>query len=381
MWQSDGLIQIEVGSGIVRATTVVEKSSFLDSIFGKPSPQEGKILITYTQHLRDYLWQSEELSLPTINYRDNPSLQPNEIIIYFGLEVRRFTIKKIDEIFCFLIQKVREYNQIPCELNSVRHLLFNCLEYVRQGHYQYAFEIYQKVYYHSYLQSYEYELIQCLSAIGSLQLINGAIQDSALVFYQAFNLSNNFNIVDVNFKAQIALNTANVVVCLSPDLRESLQLYITAANLAYYSGNSAFFFLSLIGIGEVNYLLKDYDRAISIFEQTVELILVQPNANNYQIVFNLQQQINTILKQIINEQKSQQKGANLQFFQELFNQVKQTAISAMFNSLAGALVCKIFQVSHTSVISIFGHSHYKFNQPIFNAPTVIGKNNIQRLFK
>ncbi|MEB3179763.1 MAG: hypothetical protein VKL59_12115 [Nostocaceae cyanobacterium] len=378
MWQPDGtLIQIEVGAGIVKAATAPDERNIIDKILNQPAPSEGQSLITSTQQLRDYLWQNENLFLPTINYRDDPQLQSNKVTIYFGLEVRRFTVIYINDIFNFLTQKVREYNTIPADINSIRQWLSSCLEYIQQGNYQYAFEIYQKVYFHSFLQSYEYELIQCLSAIGNILLINGDISRAATLLSRAAFISTSSNIVDASFKAQIALNAANIWRFYS--LEQAMKFYSQACHVSYYCSNSTIFFLSLIGQAEIHYLSRNSNAALFAFEQAKLMVLTQPNPANYQIAFNLQQNISAIWQNIYYEQQHQQQVDTTPASPTLFEEIKQVAISAIVNSVITAGFYKIFQVSGISAISIFGKSEYRFNQPIFNAPTVIGDNNLQRL--
>jgi tetratricopeptide (TPR) repeat protein len=380
MWQPDGtLIQIEVGAGIVKDATAPDERNIIDKILNQPAPEEGQNLVAYTQQLRDYLWRNENLFLPTINYRDDPQLQSNEVTIYFGLEVRRFTVTYINDIFNFLIQKFREYNAIPADINSIRQWLFSCLEYIQQENYQYAFEIYQKAYYHSVQHNYDYELIQCLSAIGNILLINGDVSSAATLLSRAAFISTSSNIVDASFKAQIALNAANIWRFDPTDLTQPLQFYLQACHVSYYCGNSTIFFLSLIGQAEIHYLSRNYNAALFTFEQAKLMVLTQPNPANYQIAFNLQQNISAIWQHICYEQQHQQTGETTPASPSLFEEIKKVAISAIVNSVITAGVFKIFQVAGISAISIFGKSEYKFNQPIFNAPTVIGDNNLQKL--
>ncbi|HBE19169.1 MAG TPA: hypothetical protein DEA78_06755 [Cyanobacteria bacterium UBA11159] len=381
MWQPDGtLIQIEVGAGIVQAATAPDERNIIDIIFKQPPPESGQTLVTYTQQLRDYLWQNENLLLPTINFRDNERLQSNEVMIYFGLEVCKLSVTYINDIFNFLTQKVREYNTFTSDINSVRQWIFSCLEYIEQGNIQYAFEIYQKAYYHSFLQNYQYELIHCLSAIGNIWLSNGDSESAATLLYRAYILCNNPNIVDANFKAQIILNAANTSRFSSQYVTDVLRLYLEAYQIAYYCGNSTIFFLSLIGIAEIHYFSRNYEASLFAFEQAKMMLLTQPNQTNYQIAFNLQQNISAIWQQIFYEQQQQQQRGTTPTSQPLFEQIKQTATNALVNSVIGAAVFKVFQVAGISAISIFGKAEYHFDRPIFNAPTVIGENNIQRLF-
>lgn len=380
MWQPDGtLIQIEVGAGIVQAATAPDERNIIDKIFKQPPPEEGQILVTYTQQIRDYLWQNENLVLPTINFRDDSQLQSHEVTIYFGLEVSKFTVTYINDIFNFLTQKVREYNTISSDINSIRQWIFSCIEYIQQGNIQYAFEIYQKAYYHSFRQNYQYELIHCLSAIGNIWLSNGDGNSAATLLYRAYILSNNPNIVDANFKSQIALNAANTCRFSPEYVNQALPLYLAAYTLAYACGNSTIFFLSLIGIAEIHYLSRNYEASLFAFEQAKAIVLTESHQINYQIAFNLQQNIIGIWQQIFAEQQQQQQVQTTPTSQPLFAQIKQTAIKALVNSVIGAVVFKVFQVAGISAISLFGKAEYRFNQPIFNAPTVIGDNNFQRL--
>ena len=54
MWQPDSeLIQIEVGSSIIGASTEPDQRSWLGKLFGESPPKAGQILVNATQRLRN----------------------------------------------------------------------------------------------------------------------------------------------------------------------------------------------------------------------------------------------------------------------------------------------------------------------------------------
>lgn len=243
MWQpNDTLIQLELGVGIIQACT-------------PPNQQQAQIIAENIQYLQQYIWQNEGLYLPAINYRYESQLQSNEVLIYFGLEVIRFAVSNIDEIFNLLTQKIREYHAVASDINSIQQLLSISLSYIQQGNYQYAFTNYQKIYYHSVVQNYQSETIQSLAGIGYLWLNSGNPYYASFILSQAFYLASNNPVINANFKAQIAVNSASAFRCLN-ELSKSLQYYNAAADLSYYSGNSVTLFFALIGIGEIHYIYR-----------------------------------------------------------------------------------------------------------------------------
>ena len=364
MWQTnDTLIQLELSVGRIQAATPYNQ-------------QQAQIIGEKIQYLQQYLWQNEGLYLPPINYRYESQLQSNEVVIYFGLEVIRFLISNFDEILNILAQKVREYHAVPSDINSIRQLLSISLGYIQQGNYQYAFVNYQKIYYHSIQQNYQSEVIQSLAAIGYLWLSSGNPYDASLILSHAFYLASNSPMVDANYKAQIALNSANAFKCLN-NLNKSLQYYNFAVDLSYYSGNSVTLFLALIGIGEIHYIYRKNEASLFAIQQAALLVNQKQYAEMQEVKLQIKQYLYKLQEQVANQSTQANKSTS----ESMFDQIKQTAINALIQSGIMAIVFNCFKVKNVSAISLFGSSEYKFFQPIFNEATVIGERNIQRIIR
>jgi tetratricopeptide (TPR) repeat protein len=303
MWQPDGgLIQIEVGAEIIKVFTAPDDRGLFGRWFDDP-PEEGQLLIEATQLLREHLQQEEGLSLPQISYRDDTQLEDNEVRIYFGLEIQQFKINYKDEFHKFIVHKIREYNEVLINQESVTQLLLTGLEDVTQDNYQRAFKKYSIVYYHSLLQRYEIELIQSLSDSGGILLKSGDLKRALPLFVKAASLCNNPSIVDPIIKLQVHLNKAEALKALQI-LDEALCAYIIAANIALYSENYSHLFLALINIAQIQYLTENYEQSIFTLEQADELILQEEKPDFY-ISRNIQKSLSGI-KDILLQKQTQE---------------------------------------------------------------------------
>ena len=374
MWSPNGaLVQVELGKDFINVITSPDNRTVFDKMRGQSPPQEGQLLINHTKYLRDYLWQNERLMLPIIEYRDNEELSGNQIVVYIGLERHNFQIERIEQLFDFLVYRVREYNKIPTDRATIKQILSTCIEDIKQDHYQAAFEKYLGVYYHSVLQNYEYERIRSLAETANIWTKNGDYAYAATLFSLALDLCNNPNLVDVHLRSQVGINAANVFKVLQ-QFNPSYQSYFTAGNIAFYSGNSIHVFLCLIGLAEINYIIGSFHGSLYYLDQAVKLVMTQGGDDLFQIAYHLQTSIIYIRDQLAIEATNPVQPQA----QPLFEQIKQAIISALIQSIVGSVVYKLVGVSGAalSLISIFGSSEYQLNKPIFNEPTVIGDRGI-----
>ncbi|NJO01817.1 MAG: hypothetical protein HC880_09120 [Bacteroidia bacterium] len=354
MWQPNSqLIQIEVGSAIVQAVTKPDQRGILGKMFGVSPPEEGETLIHATQQLREYLLKTESLLLPVIHWTDNDQIAPNQVVVYIGLETQTFFINELENIFQFLAYKIREYNQITLDKISIRQLLLNCLEDIKQDEYQYAFEKYQKIYYHSFLQGFNYELTRCLSDAGIIFFKNGDYIRAQSTLHYASTLSDNPNIVDINLKAQIAYNAAEIFK-LTQHLEHAYDFYVKAGNAAYYSGNVPLIFLALTSLAEVTYFMRKWDLTLYSLEKAQKLILSDPSPERYKIAFELQRFVTKIYQELSVQQHQ------ISTTPSLFDEIKKLTLSALVDAVVGAAVYKLFGISGGIMLAIFGSSEYKF---------------------
>lgn len=377
MWNPDGpLIQAELGSGLVSAITPPDNRGLFDKLFGSAgSPAEGQVILDYTRQAREYLAQNEGLALPHVAYTDNDQLQANEVIIHFGLERRRFAVQHPNHVVDFLVNKVREYSSVPLQRGEMSQTLASCIEDVKHDQYQFAFEKYIRVYYHSVLQGYDYEATRCLAELGNIWLKNGDSVYAGALFKRALALSSSPSIADAGLKSQVGLDGANAFRVLR-QVADAHQCYATAFNIAYHSGHSSYVYLALIGLAEITYGLGQFPNAIGCLNQAKQIVLSSGGSDRFQLAFHLQESILQVLYQIEARRSSaappQQTTPEL--LHPLFEQIKRVTIDALVQSVVGSVIYKLFGVGAVglSLISIFGSSDFKFNQPIFNAPSVIG---------
>jgi tetratricopeptide (TPR) repeat protein len=276
------VIQIEIGSAVIKAFTRRDNRDFIDKfLWGESAPKEGELLPVLIRRLRNDLKQSEGLDVPTISHVVNNQLEPAQVLACFGIEMFLFKIENIEQLLNFIAQKIREYNSVPTDKDSINELLLSCIEDIKKGNYQSAFKKCSIGYYHSHLQKYEFELIRCLSDGGGILLKNGDLMRAFGLYSLAVSLCNNPAIVDPIIKIQVNINAATTFKILQK-LDMAFNCYMQAARIAFYSGNYTLLFISLIGVAEIQYAIGNYDQTIVILKQADALLFSEEKEPDYQ---------------------------------------------------------------------------------------------------
>lgn len=300
MWKADStLIQVELGSGVVKAFTSKDSRSLFDKLLRESLPSEGDLTRTYTNQFREYLQKNEGLTLPAMLYRDNPDLEFNEIQVYFGLETERFKVQDISEMFNFIAGKIRSYTLlVQSKPSDVNDWLMDAIDNVKSGNYQNALRIYSLVYYASYLANDSFQMIRCLSDVGGIILENGDMDTSYALFSNASQLCTNPSVVDPIIKIQVAINIASTLK-IRGTLDKSLLSYKTAAKLALSSSNSSLLFIALVGQAEMEFTIGNYEDAIATLEQADSLLFSDETNPNYKTSRNIHKSISEIKSVVI----------------------------------------------------------------------------------
>ncbi|MEX0731096.1 MAG: hypothetical protein WED00_12295 [Aquisalimonadaceae bacterium] len=359
MWQFDkGLIQVEIGPGILQASTPPDKRSLLEKLQGTSAPEEGQLLLEYSQTLREHLWQNEGLILPRINWTDNYGVDHDELIVYIGLNCQRFKIRNLEDIFNYLAYKVREYNQISSDKASLREVFESCLQDINNNKYQYAFEKHQKIYYHSFLQGFNYEIMRCLSESGAILLKNGDLVRAQAAFKAALPFINDPNIVEAHLKSQVAYN-AGEAFKITQHFQDAYNCYLQAGLIAQDVEDTSLMFLSFVGLAETTYNMRMWDLTLHALEEAKKLIRTQPNPHRDTIASNLSDSMIEIYKQLRQQENNRQAASA----PTLFNDFKREILKSLINSIVGAFTYKLFGVSGGTMLAIFGDStEYTFNK-------------------
>lgn len=384
MWKTDGaLIQVELGSGVIKSFTSKDSRGFFDNLFGTPPPSDGNLIVDYTRQFREYILKNEGLNIPPISYRDNDSLKFNEVLIYFGLETELFEVSDSTEMFNFIANKLRSYISLAesksCDSNN---WIMEAIDNVKVGNYQDATKIYSLVYYSCYLANNSFEMIKCLSDAGGVMLMNGDIDKSHAFFLKATQLCSNPSIVDPVIKIQVGINFASTLKILgASDI--ALSSYKSVANIALYSGNYPLLFIALIGLAEMQFTTGKYPDAIYTLEQADLLLFSDEKNPNYKISRNIHKSISEIKSVIIHimSQKLQQlqnqaaKDKAKTFFTEAFKEIGIVIAKLGIQYFS----CKIFGIKGgtvgMSLIGIFSIKDSSFTQSQFGDNNVI--NNLE----
>lgn len=369
------LIQIAMGNDIVKLVTRPDQRTLLGKMLGQKAPDPGQPLLDFTDRLRTYLAQTHQLFLPPIQFLDNPTFVGDEVQIQIGLEVNKFKVQNAVDIFNYLIHRVRDYNTIAGDRNSLQTLLLSCLDDIKNEQYSPAYEKYLKIYYHATLQGFIAEQIQSLSEISCLFWRNGHWSLAATWLLQAAAMSRNPSFVDVPLKIQVLLNTAAVLRMINR-FDEAANYYGMVVYIAQAAGNASYLLAAVTGIGEARYWQGRYQQAIIALELASRLVLSQPQPDRFAVAYQLQVSINVILRQIQQQAMTQQAAPQ----PTLFTKLQELVLNVLTQTLVGAVVYKLFKGSGmVSLFSFGATANYHVPNAIFNGPAIFGDRGIQHI--
>ncbi len=368
MWdRNKSLIQVELGSTVVRASTEVDHRGLLGKLFGDAPPKEGNVLIEGTAQLREFIQNTHELQLPVVAYCENDKLGPTEIVIYFGIEFAQFSASSLNDLFQYIYTKTLEYNNFNSDRNALRQALHTCLEDISQDNYQDAYDRYQKIYYHAILQGIPFEIIRSISEAAQILLRNGAFDRAIPYLLSAVSLCENPEFVDITLKARVNYLAGEAFKMLGT-YPTADQFYQVTLDHACRCEDSSLAFLALIGLAETSHTMGTLNRALHALREAKTLVLTEQNLERYRAALQLQESITAIYEQIlIDDTKKGQVASD----QPIFDQIKKQLLNCLVQTIVGTVVHKLFGVSGTMMFSIFGSTEHKFegNTVFVNRPS------------
>lgn len=257
MWDiNGGLIQIEVGMNVSAKYTAADRRGILDRLWGVNGPEEGDLLIVETQKLRQELAE-QNIILPPVAYRGNTDLQPDDFIIYVGIEQMAGNIRKNDLLGCLkdLILSKQISDASP---DGVRKIFQDGVELFNNKHYSEAVPCFILSYYWGMILGCNDEVINTIINVGGINLVNNQVEGALMNARHACLLAENSRCYNPYLKYYAHNFLANMywlqnergaaVECYQKAVAdvqfvEDLQLYVFAlwnsANAFFWTGDFA----------------------------------------------------------------------------------------------------------------------------------------------
>lgn len=225
MWNSDYLIKIELGEGIINAANC--------------SKQQGdlKLIKDGIKQIREEL-DSNDIILPPVYLSDNTNIKPNEFICYWGLEKEHFSITYLNDLFDFINNKATEYAE------NDDSTFVQALETMEQDHYQNAYDTYKKLYYYARQKNDFHSSARALTEVSGIVALSGQMKYAIQLAAEAVKYAESYNIVDQTLKCQAYLNLGSIMKCC--DAVNALGYFNHCSKIAYKSNKSQFLFFSFL---------------------------------------------------------------------------------------------------------------------------------------
>lgn len=186
MWEMDkGLVQVEVGTNVIKKFTERDTRNIFEWIWGSSAPSEGGLFCKRAEQLRQEL-SGQNIYLPPIRFTDSDTLRPDQFVVYVGVTNSCGDITQHD-LFGTLKNMIVE-NQIDNPTpQSVRDLFMKGVQYFYDHDYNRAINTFSIVYYWAAILGCADELANSTINIGLVMLLNNRIDD-ALLYAQCANL-------------------------------------------------------------------------------------------------------------------------------------------------------------------------------------------------
>ncbi len=186
MWEMDkGLVQVEVGSNVIKKFTKRDTRGLFEVILGSSAPSEGGLFCTQAEQLRQEL-SGQNIFLPAVRFTDSSDLSPNQFIVYVGAANFCGDITQHD-LFGVLRNMIIEHQIDDPSPQSVKDLFAKGAQYFYDKDYNRAINTFFIVYYWASILGCADELTNATINIGTIMLFNNHI-DEALMFAQYANL-------------------------------------------------------------------------------------------------------------------------------------------------------------------------------------------------
>ena len=239
MWNSNYLIKLELGEGILKAAN--------------SSGYEAKLILDGIKHIRKEL-AKKGITLPSVKISDNTHIKNNEFICYWGIEKVHYSIDYFNELFDFIFNKAIEYSE---NSNATFSL---ALETIERDQFQIAYDAYKKLYYIARQKNDFHSAARALAEVSGIVANSGQKNFAIQLATVAVGYTESYNIVDQTLKCQAYLNLGNIQKCF--DASKALAYFEECSKIAYNSNQSQFLFFSLLGKAESYLILDDIESII-----------------------------------------------------------------------------------------------------------------------
>jgi tetratricopeptide (TPR) repeat protein len=271
MWNVDGeLIQVEVGSNVVKAFTQSDRRGLFGKIMGQNPPPEGQLLVEYTKKFREQL-SKENIYLPTIHFTDSSDIGINNFKVYVGIEYYIGDITK-ENLFDVISYLIGRYQIEDTSCDSIKRILDEGVEKILAKNFQDAVLDFAKVYYWSSLvNGCEQELVKATLNIGGINLINNRIDGAEEAAKRACVIVSK-DYFQNPYLRYFSYNFSANILAMQNKISEAAKYYnIAYQNIKmtrdiYYCTNVLF------SMASMKLLLKSYKEAAEILDAIVESI-------------------------------------------------------------------------------------------------------------
>lgn len=363
MWESNYIIKLELGKGIIQAANSSDTRTLIERILNFTPDDDAQLILDGIKDIREEL-SSKNIILPSIRIVENTSIQENEFICYWGIEKGHYSISKLDDLFNFVRDKAVEYGKQESK-QAIRKLLVDALESMRRNDYQIAYECYLKVYYFAKMKGYFYECAQALTEVSCIIASTGQVELAIQYSLKAVDFSQMHNVVDNTLKCQICLNAGSIYK--GYDANYAIALFSEGGNIACSISNSYLFLISQLGLAEIYATRGNISYAIAIYDNALRLV----EHTNNEIALAIQREMIVLYRHLLTIKEGNVSDTNLtKQFGKLLTKIAVNIGSSLFQ----AAVFKCLNIPGGIALFSIGEK-FLVKDNIFNGIVVMGDNN------
>lgn len=270
MWDiNKGLIQVEVGSGVIRQFTRTDTRGMVQKLRGVSAPREGEMFISETERLRKEL-QEQNVYLPFVHYTDNDELQPNQFMIYIGIESIFGDITK-QNLIELLRSAVLERQIKEPSPQTVRDIFAEGVQYYQDKDYNRAAPEFARTYYWGSILNCQDEAVNSIINMGTIMLVNNRVEDALLYAENACMLAEDSSFFNLSLKFNAHNFLANVYWMMGKRAF-AVESYEKAVVDVKYSKDIAVTVFALWNAANAHMVTGNYTRSSSLLDNIFSLI-------------------------------------------------------------------------------------------------------------
>lgn len=270
MWNINGkLIQLEMGSNVIKAYTPADKRNLLDLMFGQSPPQAGKLLFSQEQQLRKVLTE-QGIPLPEIEYSLSADIGSNMYRAHIGI-VYYLGDYTVENPFNVIVSWLKRFHMRELTSKNISNLLRQGSEKLVKRDIQSSLYDFAQVYYCASLNpEFCTQLVSAALNICAIEAINGKFDDALNSARRACSIANSGGFYDPYLKYH-SNNWMAGILAKTNNLADALKCYINAYSVIKETNEQELKISALWNVACLSIQCNNFQQSVQALDMIVDI--------------------------------------------------------------------------------------------------------------